>query len=197
MGHNPSRNPFKRACPGMDAQPAVDEYKARSEWRAWWELDESVRRRYFTREDRAVITRYRSRLDALATYRETPQNEKEQHSVRVCMGEAEPSMPRERMWLIVQLVCCLEAAATRSARADLAEHDAFALRAENRKLKAKCDHREVFIAALQRGEYQLEDRPAEVRSICNVVHATMRFAMAPCSPWPIGSNLRRVVATCQ
>ena len=193
MGMNPSRNPFKRARLGLDAQQAVDEYKARSVWRAWWELDEKVRRRYFTKDERAFITRYGSRLDALASYRELPSNEKERHFVSVCMGDAEPSTPRERMWLIVQLVCRFEAAATRSARADLAEHDAFALGAENTKLKSKNDHLEAFIVALQRGEYQLEDQPADVPSICNVVHATWRFAR--CSAWPRESHFRRVIAS--
>ena len=193
MGSNPSRNPFKRARLGLDAQQAVDEYKARSVWRAWWELEESVRRRYFTHEDRAFITRYGSRLDELATFRGSPQNEKEQHFVQVCMGDAEPSTARERMWLIVQLVCRFEVAATRSARADLADHDAFALRAENRKLKAKNDHLESFVVALQRGEYQIHDQPTDERSICNVVQATMRFAQ--CSAWPRESQLRRVITS--
>jgi hypothetical protein len=51
MGHNESRNTFKRTRLGLDltAQQAVDEYKARSVWAAWWSLDEKVRRRHFTR----------------------------------------------------------------------------------------------------------------------------------------------------
>ena len=192
MGMNPSRNPLKRARHDLDAQQAVDEYKARSVWRAWWELDEKIRRRYFTRDERAFMTRYRSRLDELATYRELPSNDKERHFVSVCMGDAEPSTPRERMWLIVQLVCRFDAAATRSARADLAEHDAVALRAENTKLKTKNDHLESFIGALQRGDHPLDDRPTEVRPICNVVQATMLFSQ--CSAWPPGINRHRVVS---
>lgn len=200
MGMNPSRNLFKRARLGLDAQQAVDEYKARSVWRAWWALDEAVRRRYFSKEERAFITRYGSRLDELASFREGPTTEKEQHFVRVCMGEEEPSTPRERLWLFVQLVCRFEEAAGRSARVDLAEHDAFALRGENRKLKARCDHLEAYIVALERGEQQLErelyqqEAPA---SICNVVQATMLFTALPCSPWPPGSNMRRVAGECR
>lgn len=192
---NPSRNPFKRARLGLDAQQAVDEYKARSVWAAWWALDESVRRRYFSKDERAFITRYGSRLDELATHREVPTNEKEQHFVRVCMGDAEPSTPRERMWLLVQIVCRFEAAATRSARADLAEHDAFALRAENTKLKARTDHFEAYIAQLGR-ELAAATEPKSA-SICNVVHATMRFDLPPSSAWPPNSHLRRVVAECR
>ena len=195
MGQNPTKNPFRRARLGLDSQQAVDEYKARSVWRAWWELDEKVRRRYFTKDERAFITRYGSRLDALASYREPPSNEKEAHFVSVCMGDAEPNTPRERMWLIVQLVCRFDAVATRSARADLAEHDAFALGAENTKLKAKNDHLEAFIVTLQSGDYQFDDRPANVRPICNVVQATMRFAHS--SPWPPGSQMRRVAGECR
>lgn len=195
MGNNPSRNPFKRARLGLDAQQAVDEYKARSVWVAWWALDEAVRRRYFTKDERAFITRYGSRLDELATHRDGPKNEKEQHFVRVCMGDTEASTDRERLWLFVQLVCRFDSAASRSARADLAEHDAFALRAENRKLKSKNDHLESYIGALQRGERQLEDQPVD-QMICNVVWATSLFELnepmvGPPSMCAIVSTARR------
>ena len=43
MGHNPTKNPFRRARLGLDVdtQAAVDEYKTRSVWSAWWQLDEA------------------------------------------------------------------------------------------------------------------------------------------------------------
>ena len=68
MGHNPTKNPFRRARLGLDvgAQQAVGEYKARSVWGAWWQLDEKVRRRYFTKDQRDFITRYGARLDEIA-----------------------------------------------------------------------------------------------------------------------------------
>ena len=102
MSNNPTRNPFRRARLGLDDQQAVDEYKARSVWSAWWALDETLRRRYFTRDERAFITRYGARLDELASYRDGPRNEKEEHFLRVCGGEEEPESPRERLWLLVQ-----------------------------------------------------------------------------------------------
>lgn len=108
-------------------------------------LDESVRRRYFTKEEQAFITRYGSRLDELATHRDLPKTEKEKHFVSVCINQAGPTSPRERLWLVVQLVCRFQRVAARSVRADLAEHDAFALRAENERLKAKTDHLEAYV----------------------------------------------------
>ena len=173
VGNNPTRNPFRRARLGLDDQQAVDEYKARSVWPAWWALDEALRRRYFTRDERAFITRYGGRLDELASYRDGPRNEKEEHFLRVCGGEAEPDSPRERLWLLVQLVCRFQRAVDRAARADLAEHDAFALRAENAALKAKIDHLERYALRLQR---ERGAAAAENPSVCNVVWATGLFA---------------------
>ena len=146
MGHNPSR--YKLKALSVDAQHAVDEYKARSVWSTWWALDEKLRRRYFTSDERAFVTRYGARLDEIACHRDDPRTEKEQHFLRVCVGDEEPTSPRERLWLLVQLVCRFQRAVDRAARADLAEHDAFALRAENDALKAKIDHLERYVVSL-------------------------------------------------
>jgi uncharacterized protein YifE (UPF0438 family) len=171
MGHNPSR--YKLKALSADAQHVVDEYKARSVWGMWWSLDEKLRRRYFTREERAFITRYGARLDELACHRDNPRNDKEQHFLQVCVGTAEPESPRERLWLLVQLVCRYQRSVDRAARADLAEHDAFALRSENTALKAKNDHLEAYSYRLGR---ELENATAErPPSACNVEHATLRF----------------------
>lgn len=191
MGHNPSR--YKLKALSVDAQHAVDEYKARSVWGAWWKLDEKLRRRYFTREERAFITRYGARLDELACHRTNPTNEKEQHFLRVCVGEDEPATPNERLWLLVQIVCRYQRAVDRAARADLAEHDAFALRAENNALKAQNDHLERHCVSLWRQlEQATAGRPA---SICNVVYATLRFrkpeTCGPAQAWRVMRSDRR------
>ena len=173
MGHNPSRYTLKRLS--ADTQHAVDEYKSRSVWSAWWSLDEKLRRRYFTRDERAFVTRYGARLDELACFRANPSNDKEAHFLAVCSGE-EPTSPRERLWLLVQLVCRFQRAVDRAARADLAEQDAFALRAENRALKAKNDHLERYAhgLAIQVGRFNGDLEPPPP-SVCNVVWMTPRF----------------------
>lgn len=152
MGRNPTRNPFRRTRLGLEAgtQHAVDEYKARSVCSACWQLDENVRKRYFTKDERGFITRYGARLDELACFRTNPSNEREAHFLRVCVGQEDPRTDRERLWLIVHLVCRYERAVERAARTDLAELDAIALRAENRALKAKSDHLERYIVTLTR-----------------------------------------------
>ena len=126
MGHNDSRYKLKHLS--VDAQHAVDEFMVWSVWSAWWLLDEKVRRRYFTRDERAFTTRYGARLDELACHRSNPANEKEQHFLRVCVGEEEPSSPSERLWLLVQLVCRYDAAAERAVRVSIAETRADAQR---------------------------------------------------------------------
>ncbi len=170
MGHNPSRYTLKRLS--ADTQHAVDEYKSRSVWATWWSLDEKLRRRYFTRDERAFITRYEARLDELACHRTDPGNDKEAHFLAVCSGE-EPTSPRERLWLLVQLVCRYQRAVDRAARADLAEQDAFALRAENRALKAKNDHLERYAHGLAKRVARMEEQHPP--PVCNVVWMTPRF----------------------
>ncbi len=191
MGHNPSRHTLKRLS--ADTQHAVDAYKSRSVWSTWWSLDEKLRRRYFTRDERAFITRYGARLDELACFRSNPRNEKEQHFLRVCSGEEEPSSPRERLWLLVQIVCRYQRAVDRAARADLAEQDAFSLRAENRALKAKNDHLERYAHGLASRLARMDEaRPAPV---CNVVWMTPRFRepeiCGPAPAWRVVSASRR------
>ena len=183
MGHNPSTNRFRQGRLGVDAQAAVDEYKARSVWGAWWSLDEKTRRRYFTREERAFVTRYGARLDEIASHRVEPRTERERHFLRVCIGADEPDSPRERLWLLVQLVCRFERVDGRAAKADLAEHDAFALRAENTAVKAKLDRMERYAYGLDRQVQRLE---AELgRAVCNVVWMTARFCGTDsCGPAP-------------
>ena len=189
MGMNPSRNAFKRARLGLDAQQAVDEYKARSVWGAWWKLDEKVRRRYFTQDERDFITRYGARLDEIACFRTNPSNDDEAHFLRVCVGEDEPRTPRERLWLVVHLVCRYERSANRAARADLAEHDASALRAENRAVKAKTDHLERHLATLAKDlRVATGDEPP---SIHNVRWASFLFD----KPETFGPPPVRVVVT--
>ena len=70
-------------------------------------------------------------------------------------------------------MCRFQRAVDRAARADLAEHDAFALRAENQALKAKIDHLERYALRLQR---ERGAAAAENPSVCNVVWATGLFA---------------------
>ena len=190
MGHNPSRYTLKRLA--ADAQHAVDEYKSRSVWSAWWSLDEKLRRRYFTRDERAFITRYGARLDELACFRSNPGNDKEAHFLAVCSGE-EPTSPRERLWLLVQLVCRYQRVVDRAARADLAEHDAYALRAENRALKAKNDHLERYAYGLAKRVARMdEERPPP---ICNVLWMTPRFRepeiCGPFQAWRVMSEALR------
>ena len=83
----------------------------------------------------------------------------------------------------MQLVCRYQRSVDRAARADLAEHDAFALRAENNALKAKIDHFERHVGGLTRElKAAMADRPV---SICNVVHMTPRFRRPEnCGPMP-------------
>ena len=193
MGHNATRNPFRRARLHLDAQAEVDEYKARSVWGRWWSLDPRVRRRYFTREERAFVTRYGARLDAIATHRVEPRTDRERHFLKVCIGEEEPESPRERLWLLVQLVCRFEHVVNRAAKADLAEHDAFALRYENDAMKAKLDRMERHAYGLQRQVQRLEDDLE--RSVCNVVWMTGRFRVPEvCGPmltWRVMTPERR------
>lgn len=174
MGHNPTKNPFRRARLGLDVgtQAAVDEYKARSVWSVWWQLDEAVRRRYFTRDERTFITRYGARLDEIACHVAVPRNDAERHFLQVCMGECEPQTDRAGLWLHVHLVCRYERAMSRAGRADLAEHRAIALQAENRALQAKSDHLEAYVLRLAS---ELSAATGERNpGMCNVVYASMR-----------------------
>ncbi len=181
MGHNPSRNPFSRARLGLDDQQAVDAYKAASVWGAWWQLDEAIRRRYFTRRERDFVTRWGAHMDELACLRTNPATDAEHHFVQVCLGHEEPKTIRERLWLFVQLVCRYDRSLTRAARADLAEHDAAALRAENRALKAKSDHLERYVVQLGR-ELRAATGEANPR-ICNVQWVSPLFrAPEVCGP---------------
>ncbi len=124
-----------------------------------------------------------------------PANDKEAHFLRVCVGEEEPTSPRERLWLLVQLVCRYQRAVDRAARADLAEQDAFALRAENRALKAKNDHLERYAHGLAKRVQRMdEERPP---SVCNVVWVTPRFrrpeVCGPVQQWRVMSEAQRGV----
>lgn len=94
---------------------AVDAYKSRSVWASWWKLDDAIRRRYFTREERTFITRYGARLDELACFRVEPKTDRERQFLRVCSGDEEPSTPNHRTWLLVQLVCRYHRAVARAA----------------------------------------------------------------------------------
>jgi hypothetical protein len=139
IGPNPSTNRFKQARLSVDAQHTVDEYKARSVWSAWWSLDENRRRRYFTREERAFITRYGARLDEIACHRAFPKNET---SASGCLCSS--SVASSGSWSALH-------------GADLAEHDSAALRAENRALKAQVDHYERRMLMLQRDLEAVDD----------------------------------------
>jgi len=172
VGHNDSR--YKLKALGADAQIAVDEYKARSVWGAWWSLPEATRRRFFTADERKLITRYGARLDELACLRDNPRDDSEKHFIDVCVTTGtEPRSAIERLWLLVQVVCRYQRSVERAARADMAEHDAVALWAENRALKAQNDHLELFTVRLQRELKELRgDAP---RSLCNVDYVTPHF----------------------
>ncbi len=187
MGHNPRHR--STAHLSTDAQAVVDEYKARSAWGAWWSLSEPVRRRYFTHDERLFVTRYGARLDELACMRVVPRNDAERHFVQVCIGELEPSGDRERLWLRVQLVCRYERSVTRAAEADLARHDAAALRAENRALKAQVDHLEGYVHQLFNELRHYTGTPSF--PTCNVVHASLQFRR----PETMGPPARRFVIT--
>lgn len=185
MGHNPKRRPTAHLS--VEAQTVVDEYKARSVWGAWWSLAEPVRRRWFTFDERLFVARYGARLDELACMRVVPRNDAERHFVQVCIGEVEPSNDRERLWLRVQMVCRFERSIVRAAEADLARHDAAALRAENRALKAHVDH-------LERHVIELFDELRHYTGVpsfptCNVVHASLQFRR----PETMGPPSRRFV----
>lgn len=97
------------------------------------------------------------------------------------MGEAEPTSPRARLWLLVQVVCRYQRAVDRAARADLAEHDAFVLAAENKALKARADHLERHSFALANRVGHLEH--AAGHALGNVVWMTARFRVPEvCGP---------------
>jgi hypothetical protein len=73
---------------------------------------------------------------------------------------------------------------TRAARADLAEHDAAALRAENLSLRAKCDHLERYVVELG-SELRVATGEANP-GICNVQWASCLFqGSALCGPPPV------------
>lgn len=199
MGNNPSRNPFRRARLGLDRPTAeVDAYKARSVWGAWWDLPDETRARYFSGAEVRFVQRYGSRLDKIASMVEAPTTAAELHFYEVCVGNATSRNDTERLWLRVQLVCRYERSIALAARAEALEYELGPLQKENMALRR--DLRDAELLAMEAirelkmhtGEAQ-RPRP----SICNVVHATMRFGMAPCSPWPPGSNLRRVAGMCR
>ena len=175
MGHNPSRNPFRRASLGIDDQMEVDAYKAASIWGAWWTLEESTRRRYFTADEHKFMRRYGAKLDELSCQRTNPRNEDEHHFVLVCLGQAEPRSDRERLWLYAQMVCRYERSLLRAARTDLVEYENAALRIENRSLR-------VDLQTLEREYMELlsewrvatgEQQPRQ--PVCNVVWMTSAF----------------------
>ena len=89
MGHTPSPYILRRLS--ANAQHAVDEFKSRSVWSDWWQLDEKVRRRDFTRPERDFVARWGAQRDELACQRTTPADDREQHFVRVCLGHEEPA----------------------------------------------------------------------------------------------------------
>ena len=124
MGHNPSRNPFKVARETSPARLADDSYVALSRWRTFRKLDASIRTRYFGPDELAWLSRYGTRLDRLATLAAEPRNDREKHFVRVCLGHEEPTSPRERLWLLMQVMCRYEEAAERAARTDVLEEEA-------------------------------------------------------------------------
>ena len=103
--------------------------------------------------------------------------------VRVCNGESTPSNAKQRLWLLGQLVCRYQRSVDRAARATLAEHDAFAPRAENEALKAKNDLLEQHcVIPWRQLEQTTADRPP---SICNVVNMSPRCrGLEVCGPMP-------------
>ena len=192
MGNNPPRNPFKRTRLGIDSPTlAVDAYKARSVWGAWWSLEPETRVRYFSGAEMRFIQRYGSRLDKIASMVEEPNTAAEQHFYEVCMGTATSRNDSERLWLRVQLVCRYERSIALAARAETLEYELGPLQQENMSLRRDLrDAEKLAMDAIN--ELRMHTGGPPPLSICNVVHATMRFA--PCSPWPPGSNLRRVIA---
>ena len=178
MGHNPSRNPFKQARETSPARLADDSYVAPSRWRTFRKLDASVRTRYFGPDELGWLSRYGTRLDRLATLAVDPRNEREKHFVRVCLGHEQPTNARERLWLLMQVVCRYEEAAARAARTDVLEEEAVALRAFARAAKAKVDHLEAFALRLS-SELRLTTVATQPlpQPVCNVVWASARFRL--------------------
>lgn len=197
MGNNPSRNPFKRARLGLDRPTAeVDAYKARSVWGAWWDLEPETRARYFSGAEMRFIQRYGSRLDKIACMVELPSTLAEQHFYDVCMGNATPRNDSERLWLRVQLVCRYDRSIAMAARADALEYELGPLQKEIMALRRDLRGAEACaMDAINELRMHTGDEPGPRPSICNVVHASMRFAQ--CSPWPPGSHLRRLVRAAQ
>ena len=90
---------FQASRPDLDHQITVDAYKAASIWEAWWTLEKSTRRRYFTAAERKFMRRYGAKLDELSCQRVNPRNDDDHHLVLVCLGQAEPRSDLERLWL--------------------------------------------------------------------------------------------------
>lgn len=92
----------------------------------------AVRTRYFGPDELGWLRRYGARVDRLANLAAEPRNYCEKHFVRVCVGHEEPTTPRERLWLLMQVVCRYVEAADRAARTDVLEEEAVALRGSAR-----------------------------------------------------------------
>jgi hypothetical protein len=94
----------------------------------------------------------------------------------------------------VQIVCCFQGAVERAARADLAEHDAIALRAENQALKAHVAHLEIYVARLDR-EIRISTGELPRCSVDNVRWSSSRSRRpeicGPAPAWPVISEARR------
>ena len=178
MGHNASGNPFKQARETSPARFTDDSYVAPSRWRSFRKLDALVRTRYFGPDELAWLSRYGARLDRLATLNVDPRNDREKHFVRVCLGHEQPTNARERLWLLMQVVCRYEEAAARAARTDVLEEEAVALRAFARAAKAKTDHLEAFVLRLSSElRHASEPPPSTQAPVCNVVWASARFRL--------------------
>ena len=126
-----------------------------------------------------------------------PTTHSEQHFYDVCNAGESPRNESERLSLRVQLVCRYERSIAIAARAEALEYEMGPL--EKAIMALRRDLRDAETCAMDAiNELRMHtgNEPRPRPSICNVFHATMRFGMVPCSAWPPGSNLRRVIATC-
>ena len=138
MGHNPSRNPFRRARQvASTAQYEVDQYKAQSIWGGWRGLVAATRSRYFNVDEIAWLNRYGSRLDQLACLTVDPRNEREKAFVKICLGHAAPTTDRHRLWLRAQMVVRYESSLERAALCGAAEQERDAILAKCRQLEGE------------------------------------------------------------
>lgn len=172
MGHNPSRYSQRRLA--LKDQLHVDEYKARSVWGRWWQLDAEWKARLFSQEEMRWIRRYGAKLDELANGARVPRTEAERHFVQVAMGGQMPRNDRERLWVRVQIACRYEESVKKALLCQEAMEVAVGLEAEARALRSEMREYEMLILEMQsdlrmqEGDLEEARRRARLELIRNV-----------------------------